>query len=568
MTTLKQELAQALTALPLNQLRVDEKSNVRRTGRGAQDDFVASIRSMGVQQPLIVRPNGKGHVVIDGGKRLAALQALQKEGALPADHPIPVIIIKTATDAEARDMSLTLNIVRENMHPVDEFEAFAALANDGMLPTDIGKRYGISEKIVMQRLALGNLAPVIRDAWRDDKIDDEAATAFTLETDQKRQTELFKALKKRGGLHRHSIRTAISGDERQAEAMLRFVGIDAYKTAGGATTQDLFADKNAGDVIATDFKLLAKLYDEKLKAKVAELKAEGWQWVTNHDDLPQDAYWWPSKAKNDVKAEHRGKYGVIVKIGYNKEVEFKYGVSKPENKTTANAKAAKKSGTSVISAALADRLSDQITKAAAAVVKTDFHLSLALIATACMTDHAGGVCIEHNGDRKGMPAKFAPTLEIMRKKKPAELQAVLAELVSTALDLGGAVQDRLPLNAKNDSDRALLHALDQKKLNAQLRANFDAVDYFNGVGKTASLDAIKTCDPKQPLTGKEKKGELAKIAAKLVKDSNASGKAGYLPPEMRTAHYDGPTSRAVKANSTAKPKALTKAKPAKKAKRK
>ena len=39
-------------------------------------------------------------------------------------------------------------------------------------------------------------------------------------------------------------------------------------------------------------------------------------------------------------------------------------------------------------------------------------------------------------------------------------------------------------------------------------------------------EAIALCDPKQPITGKEKKSDLAKLAADLVKKSNAGGKAG------------------------------------------
>ena len=58
-------------------------------------------------------------------------------------------------------------------------------------------------------------------------------------------------------------------------------------------------------------------------------------------------------------------------------------------------------------------------------------------------------------------------------------------------------------------------------------------------------------DPKQPITGKEKKSELAKLAADLVKKSNAGGKAGYLPPEMRTSKYDGPAPKAKPAKAKA-----------------
>jgi ParB family chromosome partitioning protein len=132
----------------------------------------------------------------------------------------------------------------------------------------------------------------------------------------------------------------------------------------------------------------------------------------------------------------------------------------------------------------------------------------------------------------------------MRKKSAAELHKVLADIAAASVSIGASAQESLPLSKNRPNDRALLEALDPKKLNAQLRANFDAADYFAGVTAQACKDAIALCDPKQPITGKEKKSELAKLAADLVKKSNAGGKPGYLPPEMRTSKYDGPAAKA------------------------
>jgi hypothetical protein len=118
------------------------------------------------------------------------------------------------------------------------------------------------------------------------------------------------------------------------------------------------------------------------------------------------------------------------------------------------------------------------------------------------------------------------------------MQIVEAKLMDLKIDPANVRQtDKAP-------DEGLLASIRAKKLNAQLRANFDAADYFAGVTAQACKDAIALCDPKQPITGKEKKSELAKLAADLVKKSNAGGKAGYLPPEMRTKHYDGPAPKA------------------------
>lgn len=539
-------------------LKIDP-SNVRKTDREPDEGLLASIRAKGLLAPLTVRPNGEGFYVTDGGRRLAALHILARNGEFDKASPI-ACVLREDDEAAAADVSLTTNFIREGMHPVDEYEAFAALIDTGKTLEDIAKSYGQPIKVVRQSLALGKLAPEIRQAWREDKIDDDAAEAFTLESDQKRQTELFNSLRKGRGLNHWSVKQAICGDERQARAMVNFVGLKAYVDAGGSTTQDLFVDKGDAATVVTDIKLLTKLYEGKLQTRFQEVKDEGWKWVSWSVDLPNDAYWWPSKAKGEVKADDRGKYGVIFRKGHDGEVEIKYGVARPENKATVAAKKAKATGTAVISAALASRLNDQITKATAAVLEHDSQLGLVAVCAALTSGYDGSLGIS-SGARS--TAKFEAQFQLFLKKSTGDLHVIIAKVAAQSLSIGGSVQERLPLSKNRPGDRALLESLDPKKLNAALRTSFDAADYFAGVTAQVCQDAIKLCDPKYPFTGKEKKSELAKHAAKLVKESNAGGRAGYLPPEMRTAHYDGPATKAAKpavASRTAK-------KTAKKAKR-
>ncbi|QOZ25344.1 ParB/RepB/Spo0J family partition protein [Bradyrhizobium sp. CCBAU 51753] len=525
----------------LMQLKIDP-ANVRKTDRAPKEGMLASIRQKGIIMPLLVRKNGEeGFYVTDGGKRLAAAQKLAMDGEFDKATPI-TCILRENNVADATDISLTTNLMRDDMHPVDEFEAIAKLIDEGKSPEDIKSGYGISLKEITRSLALGKLAPEVREAWREGKISEDVARAFTLETDQKRQAALLVSLKKSHGLTAWGVRTAVLGESRKIEAMLEFVGMDAYKAAGGATTEDLFADAKDATSIATDSKLLKKLYDEKLERRIEELKAEGWKWVSLDSELPSGSSWWSSKAKKDIKVDDRIKYGVIVDIDYNGRVNIKYGVEKPAQKAAAERKkATKAAGGVAISAALCGRLTDQITKAAEHVLKSDKTLGLAAVCAA-LTCYDSPINIR--GDNSPGKTKFAAQLELMRKKSTVELFTVLASVAADSISIGAQSQDNLPLARNSDNDRALLEALDAKKLNAALRAGFDAADYFAGVTAQACQDAIKLCDPKYPFTGKEKKSELAKLAAKLVKESNAGGKAGYLPPEMRTAFYDGPASAA------------------------
>ena len=535
----------------LSDLKIDP-ANVRQTDKAPDEGLLASIRAKGLIVPLAVRKNGEGYYVTDGGKRLAALHVLARDGEFDKAKPI-VCVLRDDDAAAAADISLTANFIREGMHPVDEFEAFAKLVDAGKTPEAIAKDYGLSAKSVKQSMALGRLAPEVREAWRKGDIDEDQAEAFTLETDLKRQATILKKIGKQSNAWR--VKSEILGESQEASGLVRLVGLDAYKAAGGATTEDLFTDVKTPELIATDLKLLKKLADEKIAATIERLKAEGWKWVSDGSDLPDGARWWDSKPNGQITAEDRGKYGVIVGRQHNGELEIKYGVQKPsEKKATEKKKAAAKGETAapMISAALAGRISTQITTAAESVLALDSNLGLAVIAAA-LTSSDGPACIRH--DRGDDNNEFAEQLAQFRKKPVDQLIRVLAGLAASALNLGGSVQHMLPLAEDRDEDRVLLEALDPKKLNAELRASFDAADYFAGVTAQACKEAITLCDPKQPITGKEKKSELAKLAADLVNKSNAGGKAGYLPPEMRTSKYDGPKAAKPVAKKAAKKKA-------------
>ena len=82
-----------LTHLPLDQLHTS-KMNVRKHGPKAIDSLAASIRSIGLLQPLIVRQNGDGFKVVGGERRLKALEKIAREAtpdASDAASEVPCI---------------------------------------------------------------------------------------------------------------------------------------------------------------------------------------------------------------------------------------------------------------------------------------------------------------------------------------------------------------------------------------------------------------------------------------------------------------------------------------------
>src|SRR5438128_4616710 len=178
--------------IAVNQL---EKSpfNARRTVANAgMDELKASLLAHGLMQNLVVTDAGDGAFrVIAGARRLEAIRSLQAEGKLPEDFAVPCQIV---TEEHALEMSLAENTVRLAMHPADQFEAFAALIDQGESAADVASRFGVEESLVLKRMKLARVAPQLLAEYRSEGMTLECLMAFTVTDDHRPQLKVFKSL--------------------------------------------------------------------------------------------------------------------------------------------------------------------------------------------------------------------------------------------------------------------------------------------------------------------------------------------------------------------------------------
>ena len=219
--------------------------------------------------------------VTGGGRRLTALKLLAKRKAVAKSLAVPCIV--AAGDEE--EASLAENVVRESLHPADQFEAFRRLADEhGSSAEEIAARFGVTPQLVRQRLRLGAVSPRLLQVYRDGGLTLDQLTAFALTEDHARQEQAFDSLS--WNKEPYTIRRLLT--EAQVPARDRravFVGAEAYTTAGGAITRDLFTEDGGGWF--EDAGLLDRLAREKLEALAGELQAaEGWRWAAASIDYP------------------------------------------------------------------------------------------------------------------------------------------------------------------------------------------------------------------------------------------------------------------------------------------
>ncbi len=268
-----------IITIALDKLDRDPK-NVRKTYRKEGiEELAANIRADGFRllQNIVVRKGYKRgrFFVIAGERRRLALTLLAEEGEIARDFAVDA---RLRDEADATGISLAENIMREDMHPVDQYEAFKVLAEDGVSIVDIAARFATTETIVKRRLALARVSPALLQLYRNEEMNLEQLSAFTISDDHEEQVRVWESLPS-WNRNAYTIKAALRRDAiAPSDKRIRLIGgMEAYEQAGGEVKRDLFDERSQG--YAVDVALVERLSAEKLEGLAADLSAEGWAWV-------------------------------------------------------------------------------------------------------------------------------------------------------------------------------------------------------------------------------------------------------------------------------------------------
>lgn len=116
----------------------------------------ASIKEMGLINPILVEKNGDGYIVVAGHRRLAACQKLKWDS-------IPASVIENSTN----EIRIVDNIQRSDLHPMDEAVELETLLEKLDTVKAVAAAVGKSTSYVYSRLRLANLCEGARESYKN-----------------------------------------------------------------------------------------------------------------------------------------------------------------------------------------------------------------------------------------------------------------------------------------------------------------------------------------------------------------------------------------------------------------
>ncbi|HEX8159755.1 MAG TPA: ParB/RepB/Spo0J family partition protein [Solirubrobacteraceae bacterium] len=140
-----------LRALPVELIAPNPRQPRRAFDHEALEALATSLRERGLLQPVLVRPVPGGTYELVAGERRWRAAQIAGLATIPA-------LVRARDDAEALETALIENMAREDLNPVEEARACAALVEElGLTREIVGLRVGRSRVAVSNLLRLLDL---------------------------------------------------------------------------------------------------------------------------------------------------------------------------------------------------------------------------------------------------------------------------------------------------------------------------------------------------------------------------------------------------------------------------
>lgn len=143
------------TTLALDELH-PAADNPRRH-LGDLTELAASMRTVGLLEPIVVTPNADGYTIVAGARRHAAA----KKAGLDT---VPVVVLANLSEEQRQEAMLIENLQRTDLMPLEEAGAFQRLLDLGLTQKDLAAKIGRSASHISKRIQLLKLPEPAREA--------------------------------------------------------------------------------------------------------------------------------------------------------------------------------------------------------------------------------------------------------------------------------------------------------------------------------------------------------------------------------------------------------------------
>lgn len=439
-------------------------------------ELKANIAAKGILQPLICRPNGKDkYEVIAGGNRLEIIQELVAEGVWPEDREIP---ISNRTELEGDDSAALDVAISENlrlpMHPMKQFEAFLRLieGDKNITIKTIANTYGVSPRVVEQRLSYAKLEQEARDLVSEDQRDLDWAGAMTLASPEE-QKAILTEIEHDPRRYRsaHEVRTRL----RDELVPMGYALFDVSKTSAALVRKDLFDENDGSYMKLSDF---MPLQDKAVTDRVEALEKDGWSNVSVMSDRDYDPYRY-----NDGVTDKAIGEAILVRYPSGEVIEH-LGVSLRDSERLAQIS---EEDEEAAEALFGDDAPD--------IFSNDDDTSTAVTNDNAEDEDAGPELVESNKTKKVVAStKAAIAQQAMLENPRLAIVAATTGLIAASgakIVTGNTSKDLSRLSSDNQARQAIEEKLDvvrEIKINAGIDPHSDYADIFAKVNALADSE--------------------------------------------------------------------------------
>ena len=182
----------ALREVPVAAIRPNPNQPRQHFDEETLSSLAASIRELGVLQPVLVREVGQGEYELIAGER-------RWRAAKRAGLPMIPVLVRGADDVASLEQAVVENLHRQDLNPLEEAAAYQQLIEDfHMTHEQLASRVGRSRVTVTNMLRLFQLPPSIQKLVRDGSLSAGHARALLGTPDRAFQESLAKRAAQNG----------------------------------------------------------------------------------------------------------------------------------------------------------------------------------------------------------------------------------------------------------------------------------------------------------------------------------------------------------------------------------